>query len=114
METDEKARVAVLSRGLASAAAEGWRTPPARDTGTGLVGLASACDWAAAEVTAAEDEAEDSTALVVEALPTIDDDDDAALVAIASSEEVEDAAPRVIVTKVIEQADSTEVEGART
>jgi hypothetical protein len=31
--------VAVLSRGLLSAAAEGWRTPPARETGTGVVGF---------------------------------------------------------------------------
>ena len=31
-ETDEKARVAVSSRGLASATAEGLRTTPARDT----------------------------------------------------------------------------------
>ncbi len=40
METEENARTAVLSRGLDSAAAEGWRTPPARETGTGVVGFA--------------------------------------------------------------------------
>jgi hypothetical protein len=34
-----KARVAASSRSCASAAAEGWRTPPARETGTGVVGL---------------------------------------------------------------------------
>ena len=38
--TPVKARVAVLSKGLACAAAEGWRTPPARDTDTGEVGFA--------------------------------------------------------------------------
>ncbi len=40
MVADEKARVAVSSRGFASAAAEGLRTLPARDTATtdGVVG----------------------------------------------------------------------------
>lgn len=34
-----KARVAVLSRLFASAAEEGWRVPPAPETGTGVEGL---------------------------------------------------------------------------
>lgn len=37
---DEKARVAVLSRGLDSAAAEGLRTPPAPEMGRADVGFA--------------------------------------------------------------------------
>ncbi len=41
MEMEENARTAVLSRGLGSAAAEGWRMPPAREIGTGLSGLRS-------------------------------------------------------------------------
>jgi hypothetical protein len=39
MDTEENARIAVVSRGLASAAEDGWRVPPARETGTGVVGL---------------------------------------------------------------------------
>lgn len=39
--TDENARVAVSSRGLDSATAEGWRMPPAPETVTGVVGLKS-------------------------------------------------------------------------
>jgi len=41
MGTDEKARVAVSSLGLDSATADGWRTPPAPETATGVVGLKS-------------------------------------------------------------------------
>lgn len=44
METEVKARVAVLSRGLDSAAEEGLRTPPARETATADVGLPAS--WA--------------------------------------------------------------------
>jgi len=40
ISTLENALVAVASRLFASAAADGWRVPPARDTGTGVVGLA--------------------------------------------------------------------------
>ena len=57
--------MAVLSRGLASAADDGWRTPPARETGTGVVGLASASDAAAGAVEvdpASEDERIDEEA----------------------------------------------------
>lgn len=39
-ETEEKARVAVLSRAFASAAEDGWSVPPAPETGTGVDGLA--------------------------------------------------------------------------
>lgn len=59
-ETEEKARTAVPSRGLDSAAADGWRTPPARETGTAVVGLASAT--LAAGVTDAGDDDEDADA----------------------------------------------------
>lgn len=38
-EVEEEARVAVVSFLLASAAADGLRTPPARETGRGVVGL---------------------------------------------------------------------------
>ena len=89
IEADEKARVAVLSRGLASAAEEGWRTPPARETGTGVVGFASASDCAAAEVT------DDG------------DDKDAALVSATTSGALVEAAPRVTVTNATPQAEST-------
>lgn len=53
-DTEEKARVAVSSRWLASAAAEGLRKPPARDTGIGEslpgfgeLGVAVLLDWGA-------------------------------------------------------------------
>jgi hypothetical protein len=49
METEEKARVAVSSRVLASAANVGLSTPPARETGTGDVGFAT-CAGASTEV----------------------------------------------------------------
>lgn len=72
-DTEEKARTAVLSRGLDSAAAEGWRTPPARLTGTADVGLAVACaastaageteEMDAAEVTATEEAEREETAM---------------------------------------------------
>jgi hypothetical protein len=44
MEADVKARVADASRGLASAAAEGLRMPPARETGRGVIGLLESLD----------------------------------------------------------------------
>lgn len=67
--TEEKARTAVLSRGLASAAAEGLRTPPAPETGTADVGLAvnTAPAAAAAEEMGAEvmmDETREDAAMV--------------------------------------------------
>jgi hypothetical protein len=70
-ETEEKARVAVLSRWFDSAAEEGWRVPPAPETGTGVVGLAASVariisppvTAAAEDRTAAETE-ETSTALL--------------------------------------------------
>lgn len=46
-EMELKARVAVGSRCIASAAAVGFRKPPARETGTRVVGLAFGA-WAAA------------------------------------------------------------------
>lgn len=64
MATLESARVAVLSRGLASAAALGFNTPPARETLTGPVavdvgvvdvGGGVAVTWGAVDV-ALEDE----------------------------------------------------------
>ena len=51
--------MAVLSRGLASAADDGWRTPPAPETGTGVVGLASASDAAAGAVVEVDPASED-------------------------------------------------------
>ena len=81
METLESARVAVLSRGLASAAADGFSTTPARETlttpvvvdegvvdvGAGvIVGAAVALVTLAAVDEAAADEA---TAVSVGALP---------------------------------------------
>lgn len=117
IETDEKARVAVLSRGLASAAEEGWRTPPARETGTGVVGFASTSDCAAAAVVAATDD-EDPIALVVATTSAIDeeDDDDAALVVSIASGVLDKVAPRVTVTNVIPQAEFTveDAAGAKT
>jgi len=56
IDAEEKARVAVVSLGFDSAAAEGWRTPPARETGTADVGLEDA-SWAAGA--AAEEEGEE-------------------------------------------------------
>lgn len=54
--TDEKALTAVVSTALASAAAEGSSTPPARDTGRGDVGSAVGMEDAdAAAVIATED-----------------------------------------------------------
>lgn len=41
MGTDVNARVAVESRGLDSATADGWRRPPAPETETAVVGLKS-------------------------------------------------------------------------
>lgn len=117
IETDEKARVAVLSRGLASAAEEGWRTPPARETGTGVVGFASASDCAAAAVVAATDD-EDSIALVVATTSAVDaeDGDDGALVVSIASGVLEEEAPRVTVTNVIPQSEFTveDAAGAKT
>lgn len=109
----------MLSRGLDSAAAEGCRTPPARDTGTGVVGLASASECAAAAVVAATDDV-DSTALVVATTSAINDDDvvdedsateEAVLVAAITSGVLDEEAPRVTVTNVILQSEFT-VEGA--
>jgi hypothetical protein len=59
MDADVKARVAVASRGFASAAAVGFRTPPARETGTGVVGFPPLVAGAAGvgAGTAADDEA---------------------------------------------------------
>lgn len=70
ISTPEKARVAVASRLWASAAAEGWRLPPALETGTGVVGLAVGTPPAAPPVTAAvaEVEMELEPALAVAAL----------------------------------------------
>jgi hypothetical protein len=69
IEAEEKARVAVVSFGLDSAAAEGWRTPPARETGTADVGLEDA-SWPA-DTAAAEDEEEPvGVAPLDEAAPT--------------------------------------------
>jgi hypothetical protein len=57
METEVKARVAVLSNGLASAAAEGLRTPPAPETEmTPVVELADTGSAEGAEVTTASAE----------------------------------------------------------
>lgn len=53
-ETDVNARVAVVSRSLDSAAAEGWRTPPARETGTGVVGFVEGILPFGAEVAAGD------------------------------------------------------------
>ena len=65
MATLESARVAVLSRGLASAAALGFNTPPARETLTGPVvvdvavvdvGGGVAVTWGAVDVASAGEE----------------------------------------------------------
>lgn len=69
MEADENARVAVVSLGLASAAAEGLRTPPARDTAPEEAGDA-AC-WAADERTGAEVGTEAAEEAPVGALVTV-------------------------------------------
>lgn len=56
-ETEEKARTAAASREFDSAAADGWRTPPARETGTADVGFVSAT-FAAGVVDGEAEEAE--------------------------------------------------------
>ena len=64
MATAVKARVAVLSRACDSATSEGTKVPPALETGTGVVGLASV--GGGEEVTAAAElEAATSAAEVV-------------------------------------------------
>jgi hypothetical protein len=57
MEADVNARVAVSSRGFASAAADGLRTPPARETGRGVVGLPASVAGTAVGAGDAEEEA---------------------------------------------------------
>jgi hypothetical protein len=79
-ETPVKARVAVSSRLFASAAEDGWRVPPAPETGTGVEGLEVSvlmitspemADTAGAEI---EEVAEEAAAalLVVGAAPALD------------------------------------------
>jgi hypothetical protein len=57
ISTLEKVRVAVVSRWWALAAAEGLRVPPARETGTGVVGLVVGMPALAAGVVAGEEAA---------------------------------------------------------
>lgn len=67
MVTAERAFTAVVSRGWDSATSEGLRVPPARDTGTGVVGLAVLRAWAvvmaAAEAMDEEDAKEETSAV---------------------------------------------------
>lgn len=90
-DTPVKARVAVSSLALASAADDGCKTPPARDTGTGSVGLVSGTEPTTAAVVAAV-----AMEVVVAAVSLFDAATAAALVAA----EVE-AASLVTVTKVV-------------
>lgn len=77
-ETEEKARVAVLSRAFDSAAEDGWRVPPAPETGTGVDGLeVSVARIISPAVPAALDAAgaateDDAAALFVEATAALD------------------------------------------
>lgn len=60
METEVNARVAESSRMCDSAASVGRRTPPARETGTGVVGLPDAMGGDAGEVGAGAAMADDA------------------------------------------------------
>lgn len=70
-EAEVKARVAVVSLGLDSAAAEGWRTPPARETGTGVVGLEDA-SWGVGDGDEA-DRADDTGVAATVAVTAVDE-----------------------------------------
>jgi hypothetical protein len=91
-ETEEKARVAVLSRWFDSAAEEGCRVPPAPETGTGVVGLAaSVARTISPPVTAA---AEDWTAAATE-------ETSAALLDGGAVERIEELLAAALVTKTV-------------
>jgi hypothetical protein len=80
-ETPVKARVAVSSRLFASAAEDGWRVPPAPETGTGVDGLEvsvfmiaspAMVDIVGVEIEGVAEEAT-TALLVIGAAPALDD-----------------------------------------